>query len=125
MVNVSSNGLHVWGVNRNNNIYYRRGFRGRWIRFPGKAKFVDVSGDGSHVWAINSRNNIFHMKPRYIGNRVIGSWRLIGGKLKNLDVSSDGSKIFGVNSGNAIFYKNGVNGRWIRIQGGLKQIAIA
>ena len=56
-VSVSGDGSHVWGVNTNDNIYYRNGKDGdaeessshKWTLISGKLTQVSVSKDGNHV----------------------------------------------------------------------------
>ena len=52
----------IWGVNTNNNIYYRNGKDDPdgWTQIAGSLTQVSVSGDGSHVWGVNDNNNIYY-----------------------------------------------------------------
>ena len=60
MVTVSADGSHVWGVNGQEEVYYRAGFDSSWVQVPGKLRQVAVSGDGQHVWGVSADNKIFY-----------------------------------------------------------------
>jgi hypothetical protein len=46
----------VWGTNRHDNIYFRRG--SSWVHISGKLKQID-SGTGSIVYGVNRNDNIY------------------------------------------------------------------
>ena len=72
-------GSHIWGINSANNIYYRNGKGGNWVRIDNTLKQVSVSGDGSHVWGVNENNDIWYR------NGKNGKWV----KIDNIDNSKE------------------------------------
>ena len=57
---VSADGQHVWGVNENDEIYYRFGKDGKWEKIDGRLTQISVSADGQHVWGVNKDDDIFY-----------------------------------------------------------------
>ena len=96
-VSVSQDGGHVWGVNRNDQIYYRRGVNGKWIKVSGNLKYVSVS-NGTHVWGVNKNNQIYYR--RGFG----GKWMRVSGGLKQISISGNGKHLWGVSSKDEIYY---------------------
>ena len=50
---VSGDGLHLWEVNMCGQVYYRRGFHGKWVSMGFQLASVAVSHDGAQVWGVN------------------------------------------------------------------------
>ena len=106
----------VWGVNRNDQIYYWNG--SNWTKVDGLLKYVSVASDGT-VWGVNKHDHIY----RRSGN----GWTRIQGALKQVSVGKNG-KVWGVNASNHIYRWNGGSGTgnsWSRIQGSLKHVSVA
>merc|ERR1711939_534213 len=61
-------GGHVWGVNRNDDIFYRNGVGGRWKHIAGKLKQISVGSSG-RVWGVNRNDDIFYR------NGAGGRWK--------------------------------------------------
>ena len=55
----------MFGVNSNDDIYYRAGITqsapagSRWVKVQGKLAQIDTHGD--FVWGVNSANNAFYL----------------------------------------------------------------
>ena len=79
--NKSKTGDFIWGVNRKDYIYYRKGVNGNWKLIPGRLKYVSSTADGQHVWGVNKHDNIYYR------NGVNGQWKQIPGKLKQVHVA--------------------------------------
>ncbi|XP_028395858.1 uncharacterized protein LOC114519877 [Dendronephthya gigantea] len=124
----------VWGVNKDNHIFYRKDYESvensagvGWVRASGLLKQID-SGPRGIVYGVNSNNDIFcrtgisHALP--FGN----SWRHVVGKLKYISCGNLGC--WGVNSNDDIFIRHGVTAAncagssWQHIPGKLKQIEV-
>ena len=63
-VSVSQDGEYIWGVNSNDNIYYRHGKDGSWQRILGGLKYVSVGNDDvtdttMAIWGVNSSDSIY------------------------------------------------------------------
>ncbi|CAG8758143.1 25879_t:CDS:2, partial [Gigaspora rosea] len=86
---------HVWGVSRQNEIFYRTNgdINGTWVRVAGALKQVSVAADGT-VWGVNNNGAIF----RWNG----ALWELIPGNLTQIDVSC-ASYIIGTSSSYDIY----------------------
>ena len=67
-LDVSDNG-HVWGVNKNQDIYRWTGKN--WQHIGGKAIQVTVGPSG--VWVVNRANNIYYRKGTYGDSNTAGS----------------------------------------------------
>lgn len=66
----------MWGVNANDDIYFRHGEKGEWKQVDGKLKHVAVGGEhGGHVWGINAANAIYHRQG------FQGKWENVDGQL--------------------------------------------
>ena len=67
-LDVSDNG-HVWGVNKNQDIYRWTGKN--WQHIGGKA--IQVTMGPSGVWVVNRANNIYYRKGTYGDSNTAGS----------------------------------------------------
>ncbi|CAG8714907.1 18729_t:CDS:2 [Racocetra fulgida] len=99
---------HVWGVNRENQIFYRNGgIDGSWVN----------AADGT-AWGVNSNDEIF----RWNG----AAWEQIRDdkdtKLKQVD-TSNASYIVGTNASNENFQYT--RGKWFKYDGSLKYVSIS
>ena len=62
---ISSGKNVVFGVNSNDDIFYRAGITSsapagsHWVHVPGKLAHIDTHGD--FVWGVNSANNAFYL----------------------------------------------------------------
>lgn len=101
-ISVSSGGAHIWGVNSDDEVFYRNGRHGVWVPKVGKLKHVSVNDDGTHVWGVNSQDDIFYR------NGKSGAWKHIGGKLKQVAVAGDGREVAGVDSADNVFFRDGL-----------------
>ncbi|XP_019623528.1 PREDICTED: tectonin beta-propeller repeat-containing protein 1-like [Branchiostoma belcheri] len=121
-VSVGSRG--VWGVNRDDDIFYRSGTLENkassgsgWVKIEGKLKQIS---SGHSVWGVNANDDIFI--------RQDPEWRSVDGLLKFVSVGSRG--VWGVNRDDDIFYRSGTlenkassGSGWVKIEGKLKQIS--
>ncbi|KAF0523918.1 tectonin 1 [Gigaspora margarita] len=101
---------HVWGVNRQNEIFYRTNGDVLWYLVTGDLKNVSVTADGtiytscaSYIIGTTSTNEIYQY--------CRGSWFKYDGSLKYVSIIVDGI-IWGVNSNDQIFTRQdgGFNG---------------
>lgn len=117
-VSVGFKANEVWGVNRNEDIYWRQGMAGSWQKVGGKLVHVSVNGkDGEYVWGTNRNDDI------YFRSGLRGQWKHIGGKLTQISVGQRGH-VWGVNRADNIYYRNGVNGQWKGIGGKLVYVSV-
>ncbi|XP_078679919.1 uncharacterized protein LOC144915421 isoform X2 [Branchiostoma floridae x Branchiostoma belcheri] len=125
----------VWGVNSNDQIYYRTGtFRDEasagsgWVRIDGALKQIS-SGDNI-VWGVNSNDDIYIRQGICWSSPAGTSWRNIPGKLKQVHVSPTSNQVWGVNSGNSIYRRTGITASnpagtgWQNIGGQLKFVSV-
>ncbi|XP_019615747.1 PREDICTED: uncharacterized protein LOC109463383 isoform X2 [Branchiostoma belcheri] len=125
----------VWGVNRNDQIYYRTGtYRDEasagsgWVRIDGALKQIS-SGDNI-VWGVNSNDDIYIRQGICWYSPGGTSWRNIPGKLKQVHVSPTSNQVWGVNSGNNIYRRTGITASnpagtgWQNIGGQLKFVSV-
>ncbi|XP_078579264.1 uncharacterized protein LOC144863708 [Branchiostoma floridae x Branchiostoma japonicum] len=107
----------VWGVNSNDEVFYREG--SGWKPIAGKLKQVS---SGHSVWGVNANDDIFIRQGT--------SWSKVDGKLKQLDVSSTAKQLWGVNSKNIIYRRTGISAdkltgtAWEKIDGLLKHVSV-
>ncbi|XP_078595835.1 uncharacterized protein LOC144872941 [Branchiostoma floridae x Branchiostoma japonicum] len=131
-VSVGSNG--VWGVNSNDDIYYRTdtfenaaSSGSGWQHIGGKLKQIS---SGHSVWGVNANDDIYIRQGITSSNPTGTGWHRIEGKLKQLDVSSTAKQLWGVNSGDNIYRRTGITtaepkgAGWQRISGGLKFVSV-
>jgi hypothetical protein len=102
-------GNHVWGVNKDCNIWYRQGRKGTWNFVDGSIKQISVGGmDGQHVWGLDKTDKLFYRE-----GFNAKAWTLYVGKLKQLSCGGDdGMHIWGVNSNDDVYYMNGRGSSW-------------
>ena len=120
--------LGVFGVNRNDAIYYRVGSKNSsrgdsWQRLPGALRHISV-GDSS-IWGVNKHDRIYEMTDIVFddeGKISNPKWARKEGGLDNVSVYS--GVIWGVNSQDSIWFKSNSDAKWQKIPGGLKQIEI-
>ncbi|XP_078597351.1 uncharacterized protein LOC144873668 [Branchiostoma floridae x Branchiostoma japonicum] len=131
-VSVGSKG--VWGVNSNDDIYYRSGTQesgqssGRgWEHIAGKLKQIS---SGHSVWGVNANDDIFIRQGVTASTPTGTDWLNIAGKLKQLDVSSTANQVWGVNSNDNIYRRTGISSdepagtNWEQIDGLLKHVSV-
>ncbi|KAI8480726.1 hypothetical protein Bbelb_415190, partial [Branchiostoma belcheri] len=131
-VSVGSRG--VWGVNRNDDIFYRSGTLENkassgsgWVKIEGKLKQIS---SGHSVWGVNANDDIFIRQGVTSTNPTGTDWLHVGGKLKQLDVSSTANQLWGVNSNDNIYRRTGVSTDqpagtdWELIEGLLKFVSV-
>ncbi|XP_078666203.1 uncharacterized protein LOC144908469 isoform X3 [Branchiostoma floridae x Branchiostoma belcheri] len=131
-VSVGSRG--VWGVNRDDDIFYRSGTLENkassgsgWVKIEGKLKQIS---SGHSVWGVNANDDIFIRQGVTSTNPTGTDWLHVGGKLKQLDVSSTANQLWGVNSNDNIFRRTGVSTEqpagtgWELIEGLLKFVSV-
>ena len=87
-------GSHVWGVNRDQNIFQYTG-AGGWNHIDGKLVEISCAADGS-VYGVNVHDQIY----QYNGH---GGWNLIPGSLVQISVAHR-NLIWGVNRNQQIFW---------------------
>ena len=116
---------HVWGVNRNDEIYHRA--NGSWHKQGGALTNISVGPAG--VWGCNRNHDIYYRKGTYGDVDSNGSgWEHVGGKL--IWIASGKGVVIGVNSHHDIYYRQGITSdnptgtSWKKTDGKLKQIDI-
>ena len=120
---ISAGQAGVWGVNRNQNIYYRA--KKRWLHVGGKLKQID-SGPRGIVCGVNKYDNIYCRLQVSSRCRQGRRWVRVPGKLKYISCGDYGH--WGVNKANDIYFREGVSRsnpgglKWQKIPGKLKQI---
>lgn len=109
----------VFGVNRNNDVFYSRSADRDQVVFsqiPGKLQ--QVSFDGTTVCGVGLQNEL------YCADQDVATspkWFGIPGSLKEILVN--GNQLYGVNSKDEIFYSPSVkNAAWVQIPGVLRQV---
>ena len=121
--------LGVFGVNRNDAIYYRVGTNNNpsssgssWQRLPGGLKHISV-GDSS-IWGVNKHDAIWEMTNIEFDDegKINFDWVKKEGGLDNVSVYN--GVIWGVNKNDNIWFKSSSDAKWEKIPGGLKQIEI-
>ncbi|KAJ3101827.1 hypothetical protein HDU96_009854 [Phlyctochytrium bullatum] len=100
----------LWGVNRNNKIFYSSNPNGNWIEIGGRLTQIDCGSRG--VWGIGLANDIFKWN---------GVWTNVGGVLKQ--ISSGAQGVWGVTSANEIFRLSDDGVTWRKIDGWLNYIS--
>ena len=138
---------HIWGVNKNDQIYRWTG--NNWQQIAGRLKHVSVGTDGT-VWGVNAADAIFRYNGDNTWTQIPGglkqisvggashvwgvsnndqiwrwtgnNWQQIAGGLKHVSVGADGT-VWGVNAANAIYRYKGDN-NWTQIPGALKQVSV-
>ncbi|MFH0898865.1 MAG: tectonin domain-containing protein, partial [bacterium] len=124
----------VWGVNANNQLYFRNGitktnFTGtEWKQIADKAiKYVDVGPEGQ-VWAIGTDNAIYFREGITPLNPIGISWKKIDGGLNQISGSS--KAVWGVNLNDDIYFREGITPenptgtKWTKVPGLLKHISV-
>ncbi|XP_035691376.1 neurogenic locus notch homolog protein 1-like [Branchiostoma floridae] len=103
----------VWGVNSNNQIYYRTGTYGDeasagtgWVNIAGSLK--QISSGNNIVWGVNGNDDIYIRLGISWSSPSGSSWRHIPGKLKQVHVSPTSNQVWGVNSGDNIYQRTGI-----------------
>lgn len=109
---VKASRASVYGVNKNDNIYYWNG-NGGWVKMDGLLKDISIGSDGT-IWGVNSNDDIY--------KRQNNRWVKVDGKLKQISVGNN-TNVWGVNSGENIYKRVG-NG-WKQIAGSLKHVSTA
>jgi len=116
---IAVSGSAVWGVTRNDRIFYRNGYLGKWRRVGGRLKQIAVSG--TRVWGVTRSNRVYYRKGR------AGRWKNIPGRLKQIAVSMD--HVWGLSPHGHVFHRRGQNGRWKSMSGvntgRLKEVAVS
>jgi len=96
----------VWVINRNQDIFYRRGTYGDpnsagngWIHIPGKLKW---GSSGADIYVgVNRNNDIFYRKGISAKRPTGTNWVHVPGKLMQIEISGD--QVVGTNPGHVIF----------------------
>ncbi|MCI4667273.1 MAG: M12 family metallopeptidase, partial [Bacteroidia bacterium] len=104
----SSNSGTIWGVNKKNEIFYRKDGIG-WVKIKGNLKYISI-GQDDEVWGVNSKNEIYKLNFSVFsynnGNENDDNlWTKISGKLKQISVADNGD-VWGVNSDDKIYRRN-------------------
>jgi hypothetical protein len=113
-------GDRVWGLNRNDDVFYREGINGTWRQINGKLSLISVARDG-RVWAVNSNEDV------YTRDNVdeMGNWlKIEGGKFKFIYAGAGDGGVYAITSKDDIFYREGVEGTSRQIEGKLKQLSV-
>ncbi|CAH1254013.1 CHRNB3 [Branchiostoma lanceolatum] len=133
-VSVGSKG--VWGVDQNDDIFYRSGTSGNgttsgsnWVNIAGKLKQIS---SGHSVWGVNANDDIFLRQGVTASNPTGTAWLQVVGKLKQLDVSSTANQlcVWGVDSNNNVLRRTGITTEeaagtdWEEIDGSLKFVSV-
>jgi len=131
----TDDGLHVWSLDTNNNVYYREGLgnlklaatdASGWIKKDGASTVIAVSGDGNNVWGITALG-----KAQYRAG-VSGTWTAVASAstFKSITVSQDGSLVYAVDAANKIFKRFGKgdvnnNAAWIAVACPVEVVQVA
>ncbi|XP_053135851.1 uncharacterized protein LOC128338019 [Hemicordylus capensis] len=79
---LSCGSLGCWGVNSNDNIYFRHGVTpdscsgSRWQQVPGGLSMIEVSTDGA-VYGVNSAGNVYRRDGVTVSNPIGTTWTQI------------------------------------------------
>nr|BAL43194.1 repellent [Solaster dawsoni] len=125
----------VWGVNSNDNIYYRGDSYGEeesntcaaWVQTEGALKQLDVGKNV--VWGVNGGDNIYYREGISATNPTGADWVQVSGALKHVSVSQNGH-VWGVNGHDQVYHRIGASNcnqggdSWSEIGGRLKQISV-
>ncbi len=126
-VAVNNNGV-IWGVNSNNNIFFRASLTTPWIGVAGS--LIQVSVGNNLVIGVNTANEIWCRTDVNPANPADNRWTRLEGALKWVSVSNNGV-IWGVNAQNQIFVRTGVSATvpqgtgWQVVAGALTQVAVS
>jgi hypothetical protein len=106
----------LYGVDKNDDIFFMDCKCLNWNKINGKLK--QVQSNGNVVCGVSSIDQIFCKDDLYSSN-----WRQLTGGLKYVTVL-EGGRLFGVSSNDQIWYNNDYKEKsnWMLIPGGLKQI---
>ncbi|XP_035694513.1 uncharacterized protein LOC118428529, partial [Branchiostoma floridae] len=132
---VSVGGCGVWGVNKDDDVYYRIGtYLGEnhpgteWLKVDGKLKQIS-SGYGI-VWGVNANNNVY-VREGFNGGRPQGSsWTQMDGLLTMVSVSSTTNQVWGVNVNYNVYRRVGVTfanrkgTSWQQLDGSLRYVSV-
>jgi len=113
---ITVSGTTVWGVNSEGMLYTRFGIEGSWQRATGH-DISDVSISGYHLWGLGKDHQVM-----YRSSQKGGKWRKAG-SIKMKQISATGGSVWGISLDNMVFHKSGVNAKWRRKQGSLKEIS--
>jgi len=118
--NLSYSNNQIFGVNRNDEIYYNPDYTsGRWVRIPGALVQVSFDGHNMIVMGVNRAGNIYYANQNITTNP---NWTQIPGSLINLTYSN--KQIYGANVNNNIYYNSDYrSGNWVQIPGSLRQVS--
>ena len=131
LIHVSSGESGVWGVNRGNYIYFRRGVTERrpsgssWRRIGGRLKQID-SGPFGMVCGVNRGNQIYCRRGITLSRPMGVNWINVPGRLMYISCGLYGH--WGVNKAWNIYFRYGVKQnrpqgtKWKRVPGKLVQI---
>ncbi|KAI8520941.1 hypothetical protein Bbelb_006950, partial [Branchiostoma belcheri] len=133
-VSVGSSG--VWGVNRNDNVFYREGslentaFSGSdWLLINDGVTLTQISS-GHNVWGVSASGNIYIRQGVTSTNPTGTAWLQVAGGLKQLDVSSTANQVWGVNAANFVYRRAGITTEqpagtnWEQQQGLMKYVSV-
>ena len=120
-ISQNKNGRHVWGVNANGQVFYRKGMRNNdWtmIKNGPKIKFVAVSGNGLSIYGIHRNGNLF-----YRNGVEAGCWKRVspGMKFKCISVNVNGKILWAINEKDKVYCKID-DKEWINVPGRLTTI---
>jgi len=132
-VSVSTGSLQVWGLDPNDQIYYRVGVANTfptgfsWVLIPGSLSNIAVSPAGN-VWGVNAQGLIYNRVGVSPSNFRGTGWVQVDGNLKQISASDSG--VWGVTVDGAIYFRNGVSSAnprgssWTLVSGALVQISV-
>jgi hypothetical protein len=104
-------GDRVWGLNRNDDVFYREGINGTCQQINRKFSLISVARDG-RVWAANSKEDVYTRE----GVDEMGNWQKIDGKFKFIYAGGVGG-VYASTSKEDIFYRESVEGTRRQIEG--------
>lgn len=117
----------IWGVNAQNNIWYREGITPAsptgtsWKQVDGALISLSIGPKGQ-VWGCNSKDNIFFR------HGPSGTWKQIEGGLIDISVGSN-NEVWGVARNGTIWFRSGITPNnlmgthWIGVDGQLTRIS--
>ena len=129
---VSANGEHVWGVNYDELVFYRKGggYEGvpSWKVDGLHASHITVSANGDHVWGLQSKvefPRIFHRQGYGAGSA--DEWEDMGGCAQTIHCS-DAKTCWSVNAASNVYERlpeDTVGRKWKRVDGYMEQISVS
>jgi|ERR1712232_100596 len=121
MISVSSDGNHLWGINRDYETFYKPGKEGYWEKIDSPSlKQLSVNHDGSVVWAVDIRFDTYYRTTDS------SEWTKINDGNRNLMYVSafgDAGGFFGVSQNGNTYIKESLESGFEVIPGNTRMVA--